>query len=115
MQSPEQSPGQLSDRPWWQFKPGQSGNPSGKSKAVRLARRDGLVAEWAAARGGVDSLTAAERSLLRHAAELSLSHPRTVEDRVRVVNTVRQILSQTGLVGHGRIEPASSSLRDRLL
>jgi len=45
------------------WRPGQSGNPDGKSKAARQARLDALVTEWCEPFGGVAKLNPAERLL----------------------------------------------------
>ena len=98
MQSAEQNVEQFP----WRFRPGQSGNPAGQSKAIRLSRRDALVDKWTAAIGGPSKLTAAELDLLRRAAELSMVRARTAEDAVRVANSISKIMAQCGLVGGGR-------------
>src|SRR5262245_46654272 len=79
--------------------PGVSQNPAGReSKAVRLARRDAIIAGWAEPFGGVTVLRSAELELLRQAAELSMCRPRNAEDRVRHANTISKILAQVGFV-----------------
>ena len=98
-------------RPWL---PGQSGNPMGRSRAEKLARRDALIAEWTAVIGGPASLTAAELTLLHQAAGLVMCHPRTAEDRVRCVNLVSRIMNQVGLVGGRKHGPEHVPLRDRI-
>jgi hypothetical protein len=90
------------------FQPGKSGNPRGRmSRAERVSRIDAIVAEWASGA----TLTPAERDLLKHAAGLTLSRKRrTAEDDVRVVNTVRAILRQCGLLGRGRRSPTFADM-----
>jgi hypothetical protein len=92
------------------FVAGTSGNVNGRpGRAVRAARIDAIVSAWA---GGA-RLTGAELGLLRHAAELSLSRPKTHEDRVRVFNSIRSALKQCRLVGCKR-NAAGPSLREYL-
>jgi hypothetical protein len=106
VQITEQTPKQRGNPNW---RPGVSANPAGKeSPAARSARIDRIVDEWA---GGA-TLTAAERDLLKHAAGLTLSRKRrTAEDEVRVVNTVRAILRQCGLLT-GRKRDKAPALSD---
>jgi hypothetical protein len=80
-----------------------SPNPRGReSKASRLARREAIIAEWCEPHGGIAVLKPAERDLLHQAAELSLMRPRTVEDQVRVANTISKILAQVGFADKRR-------------
>jgi hypothetical protein len=107
-----QSPEQMTEQKAHLWKPGQSGNPRGREgKAKREARIDAIVADWA----GSASLTPAERDLLRYAAGLLLSHPKTSEDKVRVLNCVARALAQCGLVDNRRKrEPAAPTLAEYL-
>jgi hypothetical protein len=113
LQSAEQVPKQ---RPSHLWRPGQSGNPRGREgRAKRQARIDAIVAEWSGPFGGASSLKPAERDLLRHAAELSLSRPRNSEDKVRVVNAISKIMAQVGFVDKRRKrEPAVPTLAEYL-
>ncbi len=94
------------------WRPGQSGNPDGKSKAARQARLDALVTEWCEPFGGVAKLNPAERLLAYQAAALALRRPNRAEDAVRVANTISKILAQIGLADKRRrrnpvaVEPA---------
>jgi hypothetical protein len=92
---------------------GVSQNPRGReSKAARQARREAVIAAWAEPYGGVAALKPAELDLLYQAAELSLVRPRTVEDQVRVANTISKILAQVGFADkHRKREPAGPDLR----
>ena len=99
------------------WRPGQSGNPRGReSKATRLARREATIARWAEPFGGVAALKPAELDLLHQAAELSLMRPRTVEDQVRVANTISKILAQVGFADKRRKRepPAAPTLAEHL-
>ena len=51
----------------WPFSKGTSGNPEGKSKAAREARKAALMAELSAELGGLAALTPVERTLLGQA------------------------------------------------
>ena len=112
-QSAEQISAQRRAHLW---RKGTSGNPRGsESKAARLARRDRIIAEWAEPFGGVASLKRVELDLLREAADLVVGpRPRTMEDRVRVTNTVSRVLAQVGFVNRrrGRAEPPQETLRE---
>jgi hypothetical protein len=91
--------------------PGVSQNPHGReSKATRMARRDAILAEWAAPYGGVVALRPAELDLLRQAAELVLIRPRTAEDKVRAANTVSKILAQVGFVDKHRKRESAADM-----
>jgi len=108
LQAEKQDVEQRSKQRRW--RPGQSGNPRGReSKASRLARREATIARWAEPYGGVAELKPAELDLLHQAAELSLMRPRTVEDQVRVANTISKILAQVGFADKRRKrEPPSA-------
>jgi len=74
-------------------------NPSGSlSRAAKLARRDAIIAEWTKDIGGEAALSAAERDLLRKAADLMQLRATRAEDQVRIANSVSKILAQCGLV-----------------
>src|SRR6516165_2036056 len=109
LQAEKQDTEQRSKQRRW--RPGQSGNPCGReSKASRLARREAIIARWAEPFGGIAALKPAELDLLHQAAELSLMRPRTVEDQVRVANTISKIMAQVGFVDKRRhLEPAEAS------
>jgi hypothetical protein len=94
-------------RPWL---PGRSGNPTGRSRAVKLARRDALIAEWTKDIGGEGALSAVELDLVRKAAELMLLRATRAEDAVRIANSVSKILAQVGLIGGARKRDESSEL-----
>jgi hypothetical protein len=85
---------------WWRFKPGQSGNPLGRTAARKL-KLDAKMAELAADYGGVAGLTVIERTLIERAAGLLLRKPVAAEDAVRVANTVARLLRvvQLGRMG----------------
>jgi hypothetical protein len=68
------------------------------AKAAKEVRIVGLLDEWTASIGGPTSLTAAERDLLRKAAELTTLRVTRAEDGVRIVNAVSKVLAQCGLV-----------------
>jgi hypothetical protein len=94
-QQGERSPrGRNGGNPNW--KRGESAYPYGReSNAARQARRDALIAEWAAPHGGVATLRPAELSLLNQAAELMLRpQPRKVDGQVRIANSVSRIIKQ---------------------
>jgi hypothetical protein len=85
---------------------GTSANPRGReSYAARRARRERIVAEWAAPFGGVGVLKPAEVVLLDQAAELSLRRPRTAEDCVRIANSISKLMAQCGLAHRNHVEP----------
>jgi len=96
---------------------GTSQNPRGKeSRASRLARREAIIGRWTEPHGGVAALRPAELDLLHQAAELSLMRPRTVEDQVRVANTISKILAQVGFADKRRKRepPSAPDLRTYL-
>jgi hypothetical protein len=93
---------------------GVSGNPAGKeSRASRRARIDRIVADWCEPAGGTKAFNPAELALLAKAAEMTLVLPRDPGNQVRVLNSVRSVLSQCGLLGRKR-EPAKLSLAEYL-
>lgn len=97
------------------WRPGQSGNPSGRSKAAWQARLDALVTEWSEPFGGMAKLTPAERLLVYQAAALALRRPARAEDAVRITNTISKIFAQVGFADkRRRREPEESreSLRE---
>jgi len=68
-----------------------------------------IIGRWTEPHGGVAALRPAELDLLHQAAELSLMRPRTVEDQVRVANTISKILAQVGFADKRRKrEPPSA-------
>jgi len=99
-----------------------NGNSRGReTKAERLARRDAIIAAWCQPFGGAAILTPGERTLLEHAAELSMCKPRNAEDRVRHANSISRIMTQCGLVSgfagktRRRSQPQPASPFDALL
>jgi hypothetical protein len=84
------------------FKPGQSGNPSGA--AVYLERQNALMLAWCEGAGvDIETLTAAERTMLREAAKLALLRPSSKpNNRIRVANSIARILTTLGLVERRR-------------
>jgi hypothetical protein len=109
-QKPEQKP---RGNPSWI--PGVSQNPAGKeSKAARRARIERIVSDWCEPAGGTKAFNPAELALLARAAEMTLVLPRNPEDQVRVLNSIRGVLKQLGLVQHRRREPSGPSLREYL-
>ena len=93
---------------------GVSQNPHGReSRAKRRARIDMIVADWCQSAGGVERFNPAELALLAKAAEMTLVLPRDPGNQVRVLNSVRSVLSQCGLLGRKR-EPAKLSLAEYL-
>ena len=115
LQSEKQNAEQKRGNPAWGK--GVSGNPRGReSKAARLARREAVIAAWAEPYGGIATLKPAELDLLHQAAELSLMRPRTVEDQVRVANTISKILAQVGFADKRRTRepPSAPDLRTYL-
>ncbi len=106
MQSAEQLNKQ-SDRPAHWFKPGESGNASGResnaAKAARIARK---VDEWLAPFGGTGALKPAELDLVRQAADLQTSAPRKGEDTIRRARMIVGLLAAAGVVSrHRRRKP----------
>jgi hypothetical protein len=113
LQSAKQEPQQDKPRGNPRWVKGVSQNPRGReSKAARLARREATIARWAEPFGGVATLKPAEVDLLHQAAELSLIRPRTVEDAVRVANTISKILAQVGFADRRKREPAGPTATD---
>src|SRR5438132_216609 len=93
MQGPEQATQQGPHR----FRPGQSGNPSGRlSNAARQERIEQKTKELAIEFGGLETLSPVERALLDQAAVLLLRKPRSAEDVVRVANSVQRLLGALG-------------------
>ncbi len=84
------------------WRPGQSGNPAGKSKAARQARLDALVTEWCEPFGGVAKLSPAERLLAYQAAALAVRRPNRAEDAVRCTNAISKIFAQIGFADKRR-------------
>lgn len=75
------------------YRPGQSGNPAGRpSRTQRRALLLGRATELAEPLGGLENLNAIERTLIEHAAELTLSRPRRHDERVATANIVNRIL-----------------------
>ena len=92
----EQSTTQVPPQVWWQFKKGQSGNPSGMTNARR--RTAELVAEFAAVHGRQP--TNSERMRIRGAANLAAkleSDRRRSQDPSRDQNALDRALSRLGL------------------
>jgi hypothetical protein len=72
---------------------GVSGNPSGRpSAAERRQLVSDKVAELAVELGGIDAISAHQRSLLETAAGLLLARPRANVDSVRTANAVARCL-----------------------
>jgi hypothetical protein len=95
---------QSTDQFPWRFKPGQSGNPLGRSASTK-AKLDAKMEELAAEYGGVAALSVYERTIIEQCAKLVLRHTTTAEDAVRVANTVARLLRT---VQRGRaLQPAA--------
>jgi hypothetical protein len=91
------------------FIPGQSGNPRGReSTAAKAARIEAKARELAAELGGLDNLSAIDRTLVLQAAGLALRKPRSAEDIVRHSNAIDRILR--GLAKRHGHEPKRRSL-----
>jgi hypothetical protein len=106
MQVTKQEPDQAKPRGNPSWIPGISQFPAGKeSKAARRARIDRIVADWCEPAGGIKAFNPAELALLSKAAEMTLVLPRDPENQVRVLNSVKSVLKQLGLVQHRKREP----------
>ena len=104
-----QSEQQSSQRPWWQFKPGQSGNPAGKqSVAAHRATVLAKAHKLAEPLGGFENLNAIEQTLIERAADLALTRPRRHDERVRTANIVNRILRDV-LRRHGPVPAKAGS------
>ena len=73
------------------FLPGQSGNPAGS--AGRRERLERKVAELAEVLGGLDRMSALDRTYLEQAAQILMRRPRSHADAVRAANTVRGLIA----------------------
>jgi len=110
MQGPEQATQQGPHR----FRPGQSGNPSGRlSNAARQERIEQKTKELAIEFGGLETLSPVEKVMLEQAATLLSRRPSSAEDVVRVANSVQRLLGALGK-RKGRREPEHVPLRERL-
>ena len=90
--------GQKPERPWWQFKPGQSGNPSGINGRTKPAPR--LVAEIERLTAGLGrEPTVIEAVLIKQLAAVLLRPPNL--ETARIASRICAQLGQSALVaGH---------------
>jgi hypothetical protein len=90
-QSAGQSRAHPDERPWWQFKPGQSGNPLGPT-AVREAKLRAALIKLARPFGGLGKLGALDRVRLEQAAQLLIRRPTNAEHSVRISNAIDRLI-----------------------
>ena len=83
------------------------------NSAVEPVHAYRIVADWCEPAGGTKAFNPAELALLAKAAEMTLVLPRDPGNQVRVLNSVRSVLSQCGLLGRKR-EPTKPSLAEYL-
>jgi len=97
----EQSAEQKPERPWWQFKPGQSGNPAGRRGAKDRVRAEAerLTEEFARRYGrapdAFEADTIGNAALLRE--RLSKCSPADDESLVRLTNARDRCLRRLGM------------------
>jgi hypothetical protein len=82
---------QMTQQKPWLFRPGQSGNPSGRGK-----RLPAMVARIAADHGGVENLTAASLLMIEQACRLAIKASRTADPdaAVRLSNASARLLGK---------------------